>query len=155
MDIFINLDFPPDLLARLGYTLDHHRWVAYLESLGKAMGCGPDTVLSLTFCDNATIHRLNAEYRHKDNPTDVLAFPQGLENHLLGDLVVSLEQAHIQAQELGHSLERELAFLVTHGFLHLLGYDHQTPEEEQEMFTLQKQLLDCYFADCFPGNHDT
>lgn len=153
MDIFINLDFPPDLPARLGYALDNHRWVAYLESLGRAMGCTPETVVSLTFCDNATIHRLNYEYREKDSPTDVLSFPQGLENHLLGDLVVSLEKAQEQAQELGHSLERELAFLVTHGFLHLLGYDHQTPEEEREMFELQRQLLNQYFADCFLVNH--
>ena len=150
MDIFINLDFEPDLPGRLNFQLDNHCLSAYLESLGQAMDCEPETTVSVTFCDNTTIHRLNLEYREKDMPTDVLSFPQGMENNLLGDLVISLEKADEQARELGHSLERELAFLLTHGFLHLLGYDHQEPEEEKIMFELQKELLETHFAACFP-----
>lgn len=149
MEIFINLETEPDLLARLNYQLDNHRWVAYLESLGKATHCSPEAIVSVTFSDNATIHHLNFEYREKDQPTDVLSFPQDLENHLLGDIIVSLEKAQEQADERNQSLERELAFLVTHGFLHLLGYDHATEEEEKEMFDLQKSLLEQHFSACF------
>ncbi|PIQ27873.1 rRNA maturation RNase YbeY [bacterium (Candidatus Blackallbacteria) CG17_big_fil_post_rev_8_21_14_2_50_48_46] len=149
MEIFINLDIDPELPARLNYHLDNHRFVAYLESLGKAMDCAPETTVSVTFCDNQTIHRLNLEYREKDMPTDVLSFPQGMENNLLGDLVISLEKANEQAQEVGNSLDRELAFLVTHGFLHLMGYDHQEPEEEEIMFKLQRELLEAHFPECF------
>jgi probable rRNA maturation factor len=149
MEIYINLEIEPDLLSRLNYKLDNHRWVAYLETLGKATDCNPGTIVSVTFSDNATIHNLNYEYREKDQPTDVLSFPQDLENHLLGDIIVSLEKAQEQALERNQSLERELAFLVTHGFLHLLGYDHQELEEEKEMFALQQSLLDAHFSTCF------
>ncbi|SFS82046.1 rRNA maturation RNase YbeY [Marininema halotolerans] len=105
----------------------------------------------LLITDVEEIHRLNKEFRGVDRGTDVLSFPQWepgekrqAESDMpmpLGDIVISLPHAKEQAKEYGHSLERELAFLAVHGFLHLLGYDHGTEEEESRMFTRQEEIL--------------
>ncbi|WP_400242459.1 rRNA maturation RNase YbeY [Niallia sp. JL1B1071] len=110
--------------------------------------------LSITFVHNDQIQEINKEYRDKDQPTDVISFAleelgegeiplvgEGLPR-MLGDLVISIDKAEEQAKEYGHSYMRELGFLSVHGFLHLLGYDHMTKEEEEVMFTLQKDILD-------------
>ena len=91
--------------------------------------------ISVTFVDNASIAELNAQYRNKPMPTDVLSFPMG-ENgvydidedngcKILGDIVISMERAMEQAELYGHSLQREIGFLTVHYMLHLLGYDHE------------------------------
>ncbi|MBQ9833426.1 MAG: rRNA maturation RNase YbeY [Clostridia bacterium] len=105
--------------------------------------------INVILVDNAEIHALNLEHRGIDRATDVLSFPANegeeiaaLPDGFLGDIVISLERAFEQAEEYGHSNERELAFLTVHGTLHLLGYDHMTKEQEDEMFSLQKQILD-------------
>lgn len=112
-----------------------------------------DVEISLVLVDDAYIRQLNKEYRNIDRPTDVLSFaqresteeeplyPQDLEDNLLGDIVLSLETAVRQAQEYGHSLEREAAYLVVHGCLHLLGYDHQTPEEKKIMREKEEKIM--------------
>ena len=107
-----------------------------------------DCSLSVTFCDDAYIKELNAEYRGVDAPTDVLSFPlfedaviRGKRIRMLGDIVVSLEHARRQAEEYGHSFERELAFLCAHSTLHLLGYDHEDPEEDEEMRMRQRSVM--------------
>ena len=100
--------------------------------------------ISVPLTDNETIHQLNKEYRDVDRPTDVLSFPMDDdgEDMVLGDVVISLEKAMEQAEEYGHSLEREIAFLCVHSVLHLLGYDHETGEEdEKEMFRRQEEIL--------------
>jgi len=98
--------------------------------------------VSVTFTDNAGIRRLNRLHRHLDRPTDVLSFPMD-EEHLLGDIVISLERAREQSIEYGHSFQRETAFLCVHSVLHLLGYDHErSPEEEKEMFARQEAILE-------------
>lgn len=106
--------------------------------------------VSVTFTDNEGIHALNREYRNVDRPTDVLSFPlSDGEDYdtdgdavLLGDIVISLERAQTQAEEYGHSFEREVAFLTVHSMLHLLGYDHETsPEDERNMFARQDEIL--------------
>ena len=98
--------------------------------------------VSVTFTDNAGIRRLNRMHRHLDRPTDVLSFPMD-EEHLLGDIVISLERAREQSIEYGHSFQRETAFLCVHSVLHLLGYDHErSPEEEKEMFARQEAILE-------------
>ncbi len=101
--------------------------------------------VSVTLTDNAGIRALNLEYRGKDSATDVLSFPmfdETDERAILGDIVISLERALGQANEYGHSLEREVAFLTVHSVLHLLGYDHELGEqEEREMFTKQEEIL--------------
>ncbi len=99
--------------------------------------------ISVTFTDNEKIHALNKEYRGKDAPTDVLSFPMFEDGEIeyddesdepcaLGDIVISLEKAVEQAEEYGHSLEREASFLAVHSVLHLLGFDHEVSEEDDE-----------------------
>ena len=100
-----------------------------------------DCEVSITFCDDANIRELNKKFRGIDKATDVLSFPlfdeEGHENYIpeidcmLGDIVISLERARAQAEEFGHSYERETAFLAIHSVLHLLGYDHETGEEDE------------------------
>lgn len=111
---------------------------------------GQKAEVSVTFTDNKKIHELNLAYRNVDRPTDVLSFPLSENGEfdtdgeavLLGDIVLSLEKAASQAEEYGHSFEREIAFLTVHSMLHLLGYDHETsPEDEREMFQRQDAIL--------------
>lgn len=94
--------------------------------------------------DSKAIHEYNRDYRNVDRPTDVLSFVDG-ENIdgviYLGDILINVEALRDQAKEYGHSLKREFCFLVVHGYLHLLGYDHHTPEEEKEMTELQEEVL--------------
>ncbi|MBQ4602311.1 MAG: rRNA maturation RNase YbeY [Clostridia bacterium] len=103
--------------------------------------------VSVTLVDNEEIHVLNREYRDVDRPTDVLSFPIFDEDDMggktiLGDIVLSLERAGEQAEEFGHSFEREVAFLTVHSMLHLLGYDHEEGKaQESEMFFRQEAIL--------------
>ena len=101
----------------------------------------PKRELTVVFTDDSDIQSLNKRYRDKDYPTDVLSFPDD-DPRYLGDIVISLEKASLQAKEYGHTLNDEVAFLVCHGFLHLNGYDHETSEEEKEMFSKQNAILD-------------
>ena len=126
---------------------------AVLASL-EYEGFGADTELSVTFTDNEGIRAINAEYRGIDAPTDVLSFPltdyEGVDfpvadepESSLGDIVISLERASEQAEEFGHSFDREVAFLTVHSMLHLLGYDHVNSEEEDaEMRRRQREILE-------------
>ena len=106
---------------------------------------------NIIIIDNEKIHEINKEYRGIDRETDVISF--ALEDNmdieytdfrLLGDIYISIDRCYQQALEYGHSREREMCFLATHGILPLLGYDHMTPEDEKEMFDLQNKLLDGY-----------
>ncbi len=113
-----------------------------------------DAEVSVTFVDNEGIRKINAEFRGIDKPTDVLSFPltdfEGGEEPptdepfvSLGDIVLSLERAEEQAEEFGHSFERECAFLCVHSILHLLGYDHvNSDEEDAEMRRRQSEILE-------------
>lgn len=112
-----------------------------------------DAEVSVTFVDDLEIQELNKNYRGKDQATDVLSFPMyeaeetqiivddEEEDLMLGDIIISVPSAREQALEYGHSFERELGFLMVHGFLHLLGYDHESEEMEKEMFTKQENIL--------------
>ncbi len=105
--------------------------------------------ISVLLVGPGAIRRLNREHRGRDTVTDVLAFPidddpdelPGVPR-MLGDVVVCLEQARTQAVELGHSPAEELATLLAHGTLHLLGYDHEAETDEGRMFTRQDELVD-------------
>ena len=113
-----------------------------------------DAEVSVTFTDNEGIKKINSEFRGIDAPTDVLSFPlteygqseEALADELegsLGDIVLSLERAKEQADEFGHSFEREVAFLTVHSTLHLLGYDHVNGEEEElDMRRRQREILE-------------
>ncbi|MGX7108221.1 rRNA maturation RNase YbeY [Facklamia miroungae] len=133
-----------------------------IKKAGAKIGAPVHAELDVTIVDNQTIRELNREYRHMDRATDVLSFAllegeepidwtsivseedQELINLHLGDIIISIERALEQAKEYNHSLERELGFLVVHGFLHLNGYDHQTSESEREMFAIQEEVLSEY-----------
>ena len=131
-------------------SLDLAVWEERIARLMKAAAVEERAELSVSFVDDAAIHALNHTHRGIDRPTDVLSFPQFDPDeplppppvpYSLGDIVVSIETTRRQAEEYGHSFERELAFLLTHGLLHLLGFDHETPEDEETMRTRQRELL--------------
>ncbi|MFU0791435.1 rRNA maturation RNase YbeY [Cerasibacillus sp. JNUCC 74] len=116
-------------------------------------GVSQEAELSINFVDNKKIQALNRNYRQINKPTDVLSFAMQENGEgeidildedlplLLGDIVISVDKAKEQAKSYDHSLERELCFLALHGFLHLIGYDHMTKEDEQQMFSRQKVIL--------------
>ena len=141
-------------------TLDLLRFAA--ERLGKEK-----KEMAVTFVTNERSHQLNLKYRDTDRPTDVISLeykpeipftfeeedladnPELAEmldefDSYIGELFISVDKAQEQAAEYGHSFEREMGFLAVHGFLHINGYDHYTPEEEKEMFTLQEEMLTAY-----------
>lgn len=102
---------------------------------------------AIIFVDSKKIHEINKTYRGVDRETDVISFALEdnetiqLEERLLGDIYISAPKARGQALEYGHSFLREICFLAIHGFYHLLGYDHQKKEEEEEMFQKQEEVL--------------
>ncbi|HOI46694.1 MAG TPA: rRNA maturation RNase YbeY [Bacilli bacterium] len=105
-------------------------------------------IVSIILVNNEEIKRINKEYRKLDVETDVISFAlaDDLDEYPyeLGDIFISIDKVYQQAQEYGHSNERELGFLIVHGILHLLGYDHITKEEETAMFEIQEQILRSY-----------
>lgn len=122
-------------------TVDPALFEVILKRLPKVEGTLAYEDVELLLTNDATIHALNKQYRGKDKPTDVLSF--SLEDPVhLGQLVISVDRAREQAKDIGQSLEDELQFLFTHGVLHLLGYDHEEPEEEKIMLQKAYALLD-------------
>ncbi|GAA0369881.1 rRNA maturation RNase YbeY [Alkalibacterium iburiense] len=135
-------------------------WMIDLLQVAKEKLNLEDTIeVSVTFVDNDKIREINREYRDKDAVTDVISFAveddeddvftllelEGEEiTRDLGDLFISYDKAVEQAEEYGHSLKREIGFLLVHGFLHLNGYDHMSLSEEKIMFALQEEILDEY-----------
>ena len=117
----------------------------------KYEGVSDNTEISVTIVDNEEIRKINNKFRNIDRATDVLSFPlidfdnEDLPNDgskiYLGDIIISIERAKEQANEYGHSLDREVGFLTAHSMLHLLGYDHMVPEEEKVMFAKQEEIL--------------
>lgn len=100
------------------------------------------TSMEIVFVTLDQIHKMNFDYRQIDRPTDVLSFINDDESiRSLGDIFISLDQARRQAADYEHSFEREVGFLAVHGYLHLKGYDHHTPEEEKEMTEMQEIIL--------------
>jgi len=124
------------------------------EALRMA-GAAEEAEVSLVFVDDSYMARLNKQYRNMDGPTDVLSFamqegqpmPDGGEELVLGDVIISLETAGRQAAEYGHSLLREVAFLTAHGVLHLLGYDHGDAEEAALMREKEKKIMAAFFSE--------
>lgn len=130
-------------------VIDHMIRAAELCLRGEDLD--PDRVeISVTFVSTEEIHELNKVYRGKDCVTDVLSFPQFesvdemevIEGILcLGDVVICPEQALLQADEFGHSGERELVYLFTHSVLHLMGYDHEEEADKDEMRALEEKVM--------------
>lgn len=152
-EITIPVDYEPLIIKVVNAALDYAQ-------------CPYEVELNVTLTDNAEIHKINQEFRGIDRPTDVLSFPmleyetpgdftwieENEENLddcfdpesgelLLGDIVISVEKVVAQANEYGHSLERELGFLVAHSMLHLFGYDHMEEDERIIMEAKQEEIL--------------
>ncbi|HZW84007.1 MAG TPA: rRNA maturation RNase YbeY [Candidatus Deferrimicrobium sp.] len=131
--------------------------ISYIEQAAKLAleltGGDPAGEFSLVLVDDQHIHELNRDYRGKDCPTDVLSFAMletsedepvvlGLdEDHMLGDIFVSLETATRQAADYGHTLDREIVYLCVHGMLHLLGYDHLEDADKVRMREKEEQVM--------------
>lgn len=112
-------------------------------------------IITITFTTPEEIHKINKEYRQVDRPTDVLSFPmferkeleekiekQDFEHEdVLGDIIISIEKVKEQAIEYGHSFERELSYMIVHGFYHLMGYDHIKEEDKKEMRPKEDKIL--------------
>jgi probable rRNA maturation factor len=154
------IDITPGLIAKLEELL---RLAGEMEGVTEGE-------VALSFVDDEAIHELNKQYRGIDKPTDVLSFAmseageeefeihydqagedepdekpsEGEEDSFiepLGDIIISVPRAVEQAEDYGHSVERELGFLFVHGFLHLIGYDHHSEEDEKSMFAKQEDIL--------------
>ena len=104
--------------------------------------------VSITLTNPDTIWKINKQYRNVDRPTDVLSFPMfekneipNIQNDILGDIVISIAQVEKQAEEYGHSFERELSYMTVHGFYHLMGYDHIEENDKQEMRKKEENIL--------------
>jgi len=122
------------------------RLTQVIEAVNKYMSTGDSAEVSVSFMDADEIRELNRDYRGKDAATDVLSFPVNDVLKMgpgrpLGDIAICMDVARRQAREYGHSLERELAFLVAHGMLHLLGFDHENEEDEAKMRAAQDEIL--------------
>ncbi|SDJ60056.1 probable rRNA maturation factor [Alkalibacterium thalassium] len=144
-------------------TEDMADWIEDLLNVAaKKLSVENNAEVSITVVSNEKIREINREYRDKDKVTDVISFAieddEDDEDDLLkefdmegitiprdlGDIFISYDKAVEQAEEYGHSVERELGFLMVHGFLHLNGYDHMTDEDEKRMFALQEEILKEY-----------
>lgn len=116
---------------------DYNKIIKDIESYDS------DSEIALILVDLDEIHQINKEYRHKDFPTDVISFESDDEEDekYRGEIFLCVDKAYEQAKLYEHSVEREFAFLLIHGVLHLHGYDHLTPEEEKIMFEKQEEIL--------------
>lgn len=158
------------MTLQIDYETDRKIGIEYEELAKKVVqkvldmeGCPYDAQVNLVLTDNEEIQRVNTEFREIASPTDVLSFPMipfetpadyaiveedesyfdlDTDELLLGDIMISVDKVFAQAEEYGHSVTREFCFLVAHSMLHLLGYDHMTPEEAVVMENKQRTALD-------------
>ena len=158
------------MTLQIDYETDREIGIEYEELAEKVVqkvldmeGCPYDAQVNLVLTDNEEIERVNTEFREIHAPTDVLSFPMipfetpadyaiveedqsyfdlDTDELLLGDVMISVDKVFAQAEEYGHSVTREFCFLVAHSMLHLLGYDHMTPEEAVVMENKQRTALD-------------
>lgn len=158
------------MTLQIDYETDREIGIEYEELAEKVVqkvldmeGCPYDAQVNLVLTDNEEIQRVNTEFREIAAPTDVLSFPMipfetpadyaiveedqsyfdlDTDELLLGDIMISVDKVFAQAEEYGHSVTREFCFLVAHSMLHLLGYDHMTPEEAVVMENKQRTALD-------------
>ena len=143
-----------DFLDETNVVQEHHiELVEKLVQHAATVENVENAEVSITFVTNEAIHEINRQYRDKDQPTDVISF--ALEEmgedevaiigedipRVLGDIIISIDRTREQAEQFGHSFERELGFLAIHGFLHLLGYDHMNEADEKKMFGKQDEIL--------------
>ncbi|HQF04190.1 MAG TPA: rRNA maturation RNase YbeY [Phycicoccus sp.] len=145
-----------DVLNETEFDIDELELVACSRYVLGEMRVHPGADLCLRLVDEEAMTTLHVQWMDLPGPTDVMSFPmdeltpgregEEPEEGILGDIVLCPSVAQAQAKEAGHALEEELLLLTTHGILHLLGFDHAEPEEEKEMFELQRQLLLTFLA---------
>jgi probable rRNA maturation factor len=145
-----------DVLNETDHRVDELELVALSTYVLQEMKVHPQSDLCVTLVDEAAMETLHVQWMDLPGPTDVMSFPMdelrpGAEDSepqegVLGDIVLCPSVAASQARDAGHTTEEELLLLTTHGILHLLGYDHAEPDEEKEMFELQRQLLLTFLA---------
>lgn len=140
-DIFNETD---EKIDELEFINDYVKFICNKEKLDNC-------IFNIIFIDNERIREINKEYRNIDRETDVISFALEDNNDIkydgfrvLGDIYISLDKAKEQAMLYEHSYKREICFLITHGILHLLGYDHMEEDEEKIMFDKQERLLEEY-----------
>lgn len=139
-----------------GVDVDQRRVLALATYALDYMNIHPDADLAISFTDEATMEKLHIEFMDEPGPTDVLSFPMDelrpgtpedmTPAGLLGDIVVCPTVAERQAVTAGHETINEILLLTTHGILHLLGFDHAEPDEEKEMFGLQREILESFYV---------
>ena len=144
-----------DINNETRFDVDLERVLKLAEFALDKLHIHPAAELAIQFVDEEPMSILHVKWMDEPGPTDVLSFPmdelrpgtlESPSEGLLGDIVVCPAYAQGNAEKAGHSLANELLLLVTHGILHLLGFDHVEPEEEAEMFGLQKEILDAFYA---------
>lgn len=152
MEVYVNYDYREKEVRDLLDVEDLARFVIKSEEMPAS------SEVSITFVDDEAIHELNREWRGIDRPTDVLSFEcDGIDDEMadslsedmafeLGDIVVAVDVAQRQAPEYGMSFSDEVSLLVTHGLLHLCGYDHLEPDEAEEMEARERELLSAYYG---------
>lgn len=136
------------------YEVDLHDVQKLADSITEVMFIHPETEVSIVFIDEDAMSELHVEWMDLEGPTDVMSFPMDelrpgsetapSESGILGDIVICPTIAEAQAKAGGHAVHDEILLLTTHGMLHLMGFDHEEPEEKAEMFTLQRRLLEGY-----------
>ena len=144
-----------------GVEVRQEELVKLVKHILAAMFVHPQTEVSIILADVDTMEKLHVEWMDEPGPTDVLSFPMDelrpgsaaapTPAGLLGDIVLCPVVAQEQAATAGHSMEEELLLLTTHGMLHLMGYDHREPEEKEEMFGIQRELLSSFLGGKPPG----
>ena len=154
MSVYLEIEWETDRIPEMEPMLSRAAQTAVEEEIGRT-----DAQACLLITGNEEIARLNGQFRNIPKATDVLSFPanqlekplaqagdlSGMETEegriVLGDIAIDLDRAREQAKEYGHSLEREMAFLLVHGMLHLMGYDHIDPKDEEDMRQRQRRIL--------------
>lgn len=145
-----------DVTNESGIDVNELEFVALARHVLAAMHVHPQAELEIRFINREDMTALNGQWMDEEGPTDVLSFPidelrpgtedDPSEEGMLGSVVICPQVAIEQAREAGHSAVEEMLLLTTHGILHLLGFDHAVPEEEEEMFALQRHLLLTFLA---------
>lgn len=145
-----------DVTNESGIDVNELEFVALARHVLGAMHVHPQAELEIRFINREDMTALNGQWMDEEGPTDVLSFPidelrpgtedDPSEEGMLGSVVICPQVATEQAREAGHSAVEEMLLLTTHGILHLLGFDHAVPEEEEEMFALQRHLLLTFLA---------
>ena len=146
----MNIDFVFDNEVENFENNYEQDFTAIIEQALKTLGIEDDVEVSCVLVDDERIHEINREYRHIDRSTDVISFAMEDNDQFyvegmprtLGDIFISVDHAKEQAEEYGHSVEREFAFLIAHSMLHLLGYDHMEDEERLVMEKKQREVLE-------------